>query len=213
MVSNCEKSSDAGTRSPVQRGRKKSSFIWQHMTSTEVDGRDKTTCNYCDKWWFLDSSTSNAQTHLKSKHPEKLASTSPSKKSPKSLRSKQPDKLPEQDAATTPASSLPSTSSSEQIHQQSYGMRESDMKLGKSLLCSHFPQNVLDNVRVDMFLRELWELWIQQSLPLPTATAPALANFALLMANGNPIKYVEILNDLYMDNGLEAPDFTRFLNQ
>ena len=189
------------------------------MTSTDVDGRDKTTCNYCDKWWFLDSSTSNAQTHLKSKHPEKLASTSPSKKSPKSLRSKQPDKLPEQDAATTPASSLPSTSSSEQspksykIHQQSYGRRESDIKLGKSLLCSYFPPNLLDNVPVDMFLQELWQHWMQQSPPVPSATAPALANFALLMANGNTIKYVQILNDLYMDNGLEAPDFTRFLNQ
>ena len=34
-----------------------------------------------------------------------------------------------------------------------------------------------------------------------------------LMANGNTIKYVQILNDLYMDNGLEAQDFTRFLNQ
>ena len=49
--------------------------------------------------------------------------------------------------------------------------------------------------------------------PAPTATAPALANVTLLMANGSPTNYVEFLNDLYMDNGLQAPDFTRFLNQ
>ena len=75
------------------------------------------------------------------------------------------------------------------------------------------PSNVLDNEHVDMFIHELWEYWMQQSPPAPTATAPALANFALLMANGNPTKYADILNDLYMDNGLQAPDFTRYLNQ
>ena len=46
-----------------------------------------------------------------------------------------------------------------------------------------------------------------------TSAAPALANFALLMAEGSAIKYVEILNDLYVDNGLHAPDFTKYLPQ
>ena len=118
----------ARSTSPVKQGGKKCSFIWQHMTSTKLDGKDKTKCNYCDKWWFLGGSTSNAQTHLRSKHPEKLPeqdaptipasslpSISSSKLSPKSLKSKHPDKLPEQNAPTTPASSLPSTSSSKQL--------------------------------------------------------------------------------------------------
>lgn len=47
----------------------------------------------------------------------------------------------------------------------------------------------------------------------PATAAPALANFALLMADGSALKYVEILNDLYMDNGLSVPDFSRYLPQ
>ena len=45
------------------------------------------------------------------------------------------------------------------------------------------------------------------------ATAdPALANFALIMANNNATEYVKILKELYKDNGLQAPDFSKYLS-
>ena len=55
-----------------KRGCQRSSFIWQHMTEKEVNGRRKTICKYCGANWFLDGSTSNARRHLKSKHLDKL---------------------------------------------------------------------------------------------------------------------------------------------
>ena len=58
-------------RKPM-RGRQRTSFIWQHMTQKEVNGRRKTICKYCGANWFLDGSTSNAQKHLKSKHLDRL---------------------------------------------------------------------------------------------------------------------------------------------
>ena len=44
------------------------------------------------------------------------------------------------------------------------------------------------------------------------ATAPALANFAMIMANNNAHEYVKILKELYKDNGLQAPDFSKYLS-
>ena len=42
--------------------------------------------------------------------------------------------------------------------------------------------------------------------------APALANFAMIMANNNAHEYVKILIELYKDNGLLAPDFSKYLS-
>ena len=44
-----------------KRGRQRTSFIWQHMTQKEVNGRKKTICKYCGTNWFLDGSTTNAK--------------------------------------------------------------------------------------------------------------------------------------------------------
>ena len=44
-----------------------------------------------------------------------------------------------------------------------------------------------------------------------SSSAPALANFALLVADGDANKYVEVLSELYHDNGLMVPDFGRYL--
>ena len=44
------------------------------------------------------------------------------------------------------------------------------------------------------------------------ATVPALANFAMIMANNNAHEYVKILKELYKDNGLQAPDFSKYLS-
>ena len=41
-------------------------------------------------------------------------------------------------------------------------------------------------------------------------SAPALANYALLLADGDATKYVQVLGELYRDNGLEVPDFSRY---
>ena len=51
---------------------------------------------------------------------------------------------------------------------------------------------------------------IQYEASTAATAAPALANFAMIMANNNAIEYVRILNDLYKDNGLQAPDFTKY---
>ena len=45
----------------------------------------------------------------------------------------------------------------------------------------------------------------------PSSAALALANFALLVAEGSSVRYVEVLNNLYMDNGLKIPDFSRYV--
>ena len=44
-----------------------------------------------------------------------------------------------------------------------------------------------------------------------SSSAPALANFALLLAEGNANKYVQVISELYQDNGLMVPDFSRCL--
>ena len=123
-----------------KRGHQRTSYIWQHMTQKEVDGRQKTVCNYCGINWFLGGSTSNAQKHLKTKHLDKITG---------------------RDASTTEAS-------------------------------GGYHKN------------------IQYKSSAATA-APALANFAMIMAKNNAREYVKILNNLYKDNGLQAPDFTKYL--
>ena len=54
---------------------------------------------------------------------------------------------------------------------------------------------------------------IQYEASTAATAAPALANFAMIMAKNNATEYVKILNDLYKDNGLQAPDFTKYLPQ
>ena len=49
-----------------KRGRQRTSFIWQHMTQKEVNGRKKTICKYCGANWFLDDSKKTAHRHLRS---------------------------------------------------------------------------------------------------------------------------------------------------
>ena len=44
-------------------------------------------------------------------------------------------------------------------------------------------------------------------------TAQALVNFALLLAKGDANKYTQVIEDLYLDNGLKPPDFSRYLEQ
>ena len=124
----------------TRRGRQRTSYIWQHMTQKEVDGRQKTVCKYCGINWYLGGSTSNAQKHLKTKHLDKITGRE----------------------APTPEAS------------------------------GGYHKN------------------IQYKSSAATA-APALANFAMIMAKNNAREYVKILNNLYKDNGLQAPDFTEYL--
>ena len=49
--------------------------------------------------------------------------------------------------------------------------------------------------------------------PLSCSTARALVNFALLLAKGDANKYTQVIEDLYLDNGLKPPDFSRYLEQ
>ena len=53
---------------------------------------------------------------------------------------------------------------------------------------------------------------IQYKASTAATHAPALANFAMIMANNNPREYVKILKELYKDNGLQAPDFSKYLS-
>ena len=43
-----------------------------------------------------------------------------------------------------------------------------------------------------------------------SSAAPALANFALLLAEGDANKYVQVISELYRDNGIAVPDFSRY---
>ena len=45
------------------------------------------------------------------------------------------------------------------------------------------------------------------------STAPALANLALLLAQGDANKYVQVIKGLYQDNGLILPNFSGYLEQ
>ena len=45
------------------------------------------------------------------------------------------------------------------------------------------------------------------------SSAPALANFALLLAKGDANKYAQLIETLYQDNGLSPPHFSRYLEQ
>ena len=44
------------------------------------------------------------------------------------------------------------------------------------------------------------------------STAPALANFARIMAKNNATEYVRILNEMYKDHGFQAPDLSKYLS-
>ena len=120
----------------------RSSVIWQHMSQQEVDGRKKTICKYCEKYWFLSGSTSNALRHLKVNHPDRLTKCN-----------------------------VPTTKASGGNHKN-----------------------------------------IQYKASTAASYAPALANFAMIKANYNPRRYVKILKELYKDNGLQAPDFSKYLS-
>ena len=56
-------------------------------------------------------------------------------------------------------------------------------------------------------------MYLMENGTSPASDAPAIANFALLMAKGSALKYVDILNDLYTENGLHVPDFSKYLPQ
>ena len=63
--------------------------------------------------------------------------------------------------------------------------------------------------------RQAPTVWSESDSDTPLSSgataAPALANFAMIKAKGNATKYVNILNNLYKANGLQAPDFTEYL--
>ena len=61
-------------------------------------------------------------------------------------------------------------------------------------------------------MHQLLKLLVEIIKNIKTAAtdAPALANFPVIMANDNPRVYVKILKELYKDNGLQAPDFSKF---
>ena len=102
----------------------------------------KTICKYCEKYWFLSGSTSNALRHLKVNHPDRLTKCN-----------------------------APTTKASGGNHKN-----------------------------------------IQYKASTAATAAPALANFAMIMANNKAHEYVKILKELYKDNGLQAPDFSKYLS-
>ena len=63
--------------------------------------------------------------------------------------------------------------------------------------------------------RQAPTVWSESDSDTPLSSgataAPALANFAMIKAKGNATEYVNILNNLYQANGLQAPDFTEYL--
>ena len=48
---------------------------------------------------------------------------------------------------------------------------------------------------------------------LSCSTARALVNLALLLAKGDANKYTQVIEGLYLDNGLRPPDFSRYIEQ
>ena len=55
---------------PIRRGRKKSSMIWNHCTEKIVDGIKYTCCKHCSSQWNLNGSTSTALQHIRLVHTD-----------------------------------------------------------------------------------------------------------------------------------------------
>ena len=55
---------------PIRRGRKKSSMIWNHCTQKIVDGIKYTCCKHCSSQWNLNGSTSTALQHIRLVHTD-----------------------------------------------------------------------------------------------------------------------------------------------
>ena len=57
---------------PRPRGRKKTSFIWNHIRQNKVSNVVVTFCNHCSSNWTLSGSTSTALQHLRTAHSDKI---------------------------------------------------------------------------------------------------------------------------------------------
>ena len=55
---------------PIRRGPKKSSMIWNHCTEKIVDGIKYTFCKHCSSQWNLNGSTSTALQHIRVVHSD-----------------------------------------------------------------------------------------------------------------------------------------------
>ena len=55
-----------------QRGRKKTSLIWNHMGQRQVANVTVTFCSHCTSSWVLSGSTSTALQHLRNSHLDQL---------------------------------------------------------------------------------------------------------------------------------------------
>ena len=140
--------SSPNVNSANRKGRKKSSFIWNHCSQKlSSDGKIVTYCNYCDDTqWVLGGSTSTALYHIKSRHLEKLTNAELMNVTQKTQGTQQ----------TSPSSKLPVRSPQHsslyrKISHTSVRGRDLNIKLMLAMLSSSVSFNILDNPEWGVF--------------------------------------------------------------